>query len=255
MNNMPVLFVGHGSPMNAIEDNPFSAAWEQLGTVLPKPQAILSVSAHWFTQGTRVTDAPNPKMVYDMYGFPDALYRVKYPAPGSPYFAGLAAELLPAQIDNGWGLDHGSWSVLRRIYPRADIPVFQVSVDRRASMERHFALGRRLRSLRGQGVLIFCSGNIVHNLAGVRWEMDGGLPWADSFDEYIKRGVLRGDFDNAVHYERAGESAKAAVPTPDHYAPLLYALGASDEGDRVSVFNDARVLGSLSMTSYLFQSK
>lgn len=252
MKQMPVLFVGHGSPMNAIEDNVFSAQWKRLGEQLPRPQAILSVSAHWFTEGTRVTDAPAPKMVYDMYGFPDELYKVTYPAPGSPRFAGMVRELLPAQVDNTWGLDHGSWSVLRRLYPQADIPVFQLSVNRQASAAEHFALGQRLRTLREQGVLILGSGNVVHNLAKVNWNMDGGYPWADEFDSYVRDNILLRNFDNVIHYDHAGDIAAIAFPMLDHYAPLLYVLGASDEHDQITVFNDERVLGSLSMTGYLF---
>ncbi|MDD3212255.1 MAG: 4,5-DOPA dioxygenase extradiol [Eubacteriales bacterium] len=255
MSLMPVLFVGHGSPMNAIEDNTFSERWKQLGARLPKPEAILSVSAHWFTNGTKVTDTPAPKMIYDMYGFPEALYRVTYPAPGSPRFARLAKNLIGSgvEIDNTWGLDHGSWSVLRRLYPDADAPVFQLSVDAQASMKEHFEIGRKLRSLREQGVLIFGSGNVVHNLARVDWNMDGGFPWADTFDGYIRENVLHRNFKNVVGYEQAGSSASLAFTTPDHFAPLLYVLGASDERDRISVFNEARMMGSLSMTSYLFE--
>lgn len=255
MNRMPVLFVGHGSPMNAIEDNEFSVRWKQLGERLPKPEAILSVSAHWFTDGTKVTDAPAPKMIYDMYGFPDELYRVAYPAPGSPRFARLAKELIGdgVKTDNSWGLDHGSWSVLRRLYPKADVPVFQLSVDARASMEVHYEIGRKLRPLRDQGMLIFGSGNVVHNLARVEWGMNGGYPWAETFDGYVKEKVLNRLFNDVVRYGQAGPSAALAFTTPDHFAPLLYALGAADERDRISVFNAACVMGSLSMTSYLFE--
>lgn len=252
MEKMPVLFVGHGSPMNAIEDNPFTEQWERLGRELPRPQAILSVSAHWFTSGMRVTDAPKLKMVYDMYGFPGELYRVQYPAPGSPRFAGMARELVSARIDNSWGLDHGSWSVLRRMFPKADIPVFQLSVDFEAAPQQHFNLGRKLRGLREQGVLILGSGNIVHNLAMIDWNMAGGYPWAKAFDGYVKECVLSRQFDRVVHYERAGDAAKYAFRTIDHYAPLLYVLGASDEDDRITVFNDVCSMGSMSMTGYEF---
>jgi 4,5-DOPA dioxygenase extradiol len=257
MNRLPVLFAGHGSPMNAIEDNPFSRSWTELGKRLPRPEAILSVSAHWFTSGTRVSDTPAPKMVYDMYGFPDALYKVQYPAPGSPRVAGLVRELLGdgVQIDNAWGLDHGTWSVLRRLYPLADVPVVQLSVDRHASMQEHFAMGEALRPLRERGVLIFGSGNIVHNLARVSWDMDGGYPWADAFDAYIKRSILSRDFESAIRYEQAGPSAAYAFESPDHYAPLLYVLGAADARDEATVFNEARVNGSISMTSYLFAGR
>ena len=256
MSKMPALFVGHGSPMNAIDDNVFSAAWSALGAKLPKPEAILSVSAHWFTRGTKINNTSAPKMVYDMYGFPEELYRVQYPAPGSPVFAARAQELLGEQVsvDNSWGLDHGSWSVLRRLYPNADIPVFQLSVDAYAEPSHHFALGKSLNALRNEGVLIFGSGNVVHNLARVDWDNEGGFPWAQTFDAYIKSAVLSGRFEDAVQYSGAGESAKLAVPSPDHYAPLLYVLGASEPNDHVSVFNDACTMGSLSMTSYLFES-
>ncbi len=253
MNRMPVLFSGHGSPMNAIEDNQFTAQWEALGSKLPRPEAILSVSAHWFTPGTKVSDAEQPKMVYDMYGFPKALYEIVYAAPGSPRFAHAAKELIGerAEVDNSWGLDHGTWSVLHKVYPRADIPVFQLSVDRSAPPAVHYQIGQALKPLRDQGVLIFGSGNIVHNLARVNWNMEGGLPWAQEFDAYIKQSILAGEHDKAVRFQEAGPSAKLAVPLMDHYAPLLYVLGASEGGEPVYVYNDACVMGSLSMTGYL----
>ena len=254
MQKMPVLFIGHGSPMNAIEENRFSAQWKQLPTRIPRPQAILSISAHWFTSGTKVTDSSAPKMIYDMYGFPDELYQVAYNAPGSPHFAAVTKELLKdrVQLDNTWGLDHGSWSVLRHIYPHADVPVFQLSVDRLASAKTHYEIGRKLRTLREQGVLILGSGNIVHNLARVTWDMDGGYHWAEEFDLYIKNRILKRNLEDVIHFERAGTSSALAFSTLDHFAPLLYILGASDENDTVSVFNDSCVLGALSMTSYLF---
>ena len=252
MNRMPVLFVGHGTPMNAIEDNEFSRQWRRIGKLLPRPEAVVSVSAHWFTKGTRVSDAPKTKMVYDMYGFPDELYQVAYPAPGSPRFAGLAKQLLAAQADNTWGLDHGSWSVLRRLFPMADVPVFQISVDRTATAMEHFEMGRKLRELRDQGALILGSGNVVHNLSRVNWSMNGGYPWAEAFDRYIQDNVLRREFENVVHYQNAGASSEAAFFLMDHFAPLLYVLGASDDNDQITVFNDACTLGSMSMTSYLF---
>ena len=254
MSKMPVLFVGHGSPMNAIEDNEFTQSWEALGQSLPRPACIVSVSAHWYTQGTRVMDAKNPRTIYDMYGFPDALYRVVYAAAGAPDTARRAAAMLtpPAEIDNSWGIDHGTWSVLCRMYPKADIPVFQLSVNARASMEEHEAIGRSLRALRDEGALIMGSGNVVHNLARVDWHTPGGFQWAGEFDGYIKRAILEGRRDDVLHYERAGKAASLAFTMPDHYAPLLYALGASDEHDSIRVFNEACVLGSLSMTSYIF---
>ncbi|HPJ02617.1 MAG TPA: 4,5-DOPA dioxygenase extradiol [Candidatus Limiplasma sp.] len=252
MEKQPVLFVGHGSPMNAIEDNPYSRQWRRIGSQLPTPQAILCVSAHWFTAGTQVTDAPALKMIYDMYGFPDALYRVRYSAPGSPRFAGITRELLSAQVDNSWGLDHGSWSVLVHLFPKADIPVFQLSVDRQATPQAHYAMGEKLRELRRQGVLILGSGNVVHNLGMLSWGMDGGYPWADTFDRYIKDSILERQFSRVADYQRAGDAAAYAFRTLDHFAPLLYVLGASDASDRITVFNDARAMGSMSMTGYLF---
>ena len=254
MKQMPVLFVGHGPPMNAIEDNPFSRQWEKLGEALPRPEAILSISAHWYTAGLRVTDDPAPRMVYDMYGFPDELYQVDYHPQGSPRFAALTRELIGGgvKIDNTWGLDHGSWSVLRRMFPKAEIPVFQMSVDRLAPPKGWYETGRALRTLREQGVLIFGSGNVVHNLGRVDWSMDGGYPWAEEFDGYIKKGILNRRAEDVIGYESAGEAARLAVPRPDHFAPLLYVLGASREEDTVTVSNEACVLGGLSMTSYLF---
>lgn len=254
---MPVLFIGHGSPMNAIESNIFSDAWIRLGQQLPKPKAILSVSAHWFTRGTRINDSAAPKMVYDMYGFPDELYRVQYPAPGSPEFAKKAARLLNgrAVVDNTWGLDHGSWSVLRRLFPNADIPVFQLSVDAYTSPEEHFSIGKTLRSLRDEDVLIFGSGNVVHNLSRIDWNRSGGFDWALQFDRFIQNAVVSHQPELAVQYGKTGEAARLSVPTTDHFAPLLYVLGASDPGDTVQVLNEACVLGSLSMTGYFFSTE
>lgn len=251
---MPVLFVGHGSPMNAIEKNPFTAEWEALAARLPRPEAILCVSAHWFTSGTRIVDLAAPGMIYDMYGFPDALYRVAYAAPGAPETARRTKALLgdAAVLDDTWGFDHGAWSVLCRIYPQADIPVFQLSVDRNAAPATHLALGRKLRALRGEGVLILGSGNIVHNLGRVDWRMDGGYVWAGQFDRYVRDNVLNRSEENILHYERSGVPAGLAFSSPDHFAPFLYALGASDESDSVRVFNEACVMGALSMTSYQF---
>jgi 4,5-DOPA dioxygenase extradiol len=250
---MPVLFVGHGSPMNAIEDNPFTRQWDTLSEKLPRPKAILCVSAHWFTPGTRVMDSATPRTIHDMYGFPKELYRILYDAPGSPSFAHKTQELMSNKpiIDNTWGLDHGAWSVLRRVYPKADIPVFQLSIDRHASPREHYNMGRQLADLREQGVLLFGSGNVVHNLARLQWEMEGGFPWADAFDNYIKESIRENNHDNVIQFEKAGSSASLAFTTLDHFAPLLYVLGASLKEDPVAVFNDDYVYGSISMTSYL----
>lgn len=252
---MPALFVGHGSPMNAIEDNEYSNSWEEIGKHIAKPEAILSVSAHWFTKGTRITDAQKPKVVYDMYGFPDALYRIHYQPNGSPELAHKTMSLISSEvkIDNSWGIDHGTWSVLCRMYPKADIPVFQLSVDENASPETHFNIGRELASLRDEGVMIFGSGNVVHNLSQVNWDMEGGYSWALEFDEYIKDKIISGQYDSVLDYSKAGSSAELAFHTPDHFNPLLYILGASNKSDKLTVLNDSCTLGALSMTSYLFE--
>ena len=252
---MPTVFAGHGSPMNAIEDNQYSRAWVTLGDTLPKPKAILSVSAHWFTRGTKINDSTDPAMIYDMYGFPDELYQLKYPAPGSPALAHRVKELLGDAVttDNDWGVDHGSWSVLRRVFPHAEIPIVQLSVNALLSTAGHFALGQKLKPLRDEGILLFGSGNIVHNLSRVDWRMNDGQPWAQEFDQYIFNAVNGRRFEDAVNYKQAGESAGLAVPSLDHYVPLLYVLGASDESDTISVFNADCTMGSMSMTSYLFR--
>lgn len=252
---MPALFIGHGSPMNAIEDNEYSKAWEEMSKQIAKPEAILSVSAHWFTKGTRITDSPKPRVVYDMQGFPDALYRVVYQPDGSTKLAHDTISLISSEVkvDNSWGIDHGTWSVLCRMYPNADIPVYQLSVDADASAATHFKIGRELASLRDKGVMIFGSGNVVHNLSRVNWNMDDGYPWASEFDGYIKNKIVDGQYDDVLHYSKAGPSAAMAFYTPDHFNPLLYVLGASDENDRLTVFNDSCTLGALSMTCYLFE--
>lgn len=252
-NRMPVLFIGHGSPMNAIEDNKFSRSWTVLGKTLGKPKAILSVSAHWFTRGTKVNDSPTPAMIYDMYGFPDELYALKYPAPGSPELAYRARNLIGdfVTIDNNWGIDHGSWSVLHRMFPEADIPVVQLSVNALLSPAEHYQIGQKLRALRNEGVLILGSGNVVHNLSRVDWRMNDGQPWAQEFDQYIHRAVTSGRHQDVIDYASVGESAHLSVPSIDHYAPLLYVLGASDADDEVRVINADCTLGSMSMTSYV----
>lgn len=254
MGRLPALFIGHGSPMNAVEDNEYTRGWEALGRSLPRPEKILCVSAHWFTAGTLLTGGERPGMIYDMYGFPDELYRIVYPAPGSPETAARARGLLgdSARIDPGRGFDHGAWSVLRRMYPKADIPLVLLSIDARAPMERHLAMGRALAPLRDEGVLIVGSGNVVHNLGLVDWRLSGGFAWAEEFDGYIRQAVLNRDIDSVLRYRQAGQSAALAFRTVEHFVPLLYALGASDERDAITVFNEGCLLGSLSMTGYRF---
>jgi 4,5-DOPA dioxygenase extradiol len=239
--------------MNAVEDNEFSRTWVRIGEAMPKPRAVLSISAHWYVTGVRVNDAAQPRQIYDMVGFPQSLYRLKYEAPGAPELTSRVRALLDrAAVDDRWGIDHGTWSVLCHMFPDADVPVTQLSVDATAPAREHFLLGKALRPLREAGVLILASGNVVHDLRRVNWDMESGYPWADVFDEYICRAVLEDRSEDVIHYERAGASAREAFPMPDHFFPLLYALGARDEGETAEVFNLKRVLGSLSMTGYRF---
>lgn len=254
-NKMPVLFVGHGSPMNAIEDNKFTRGWEAIAEKIPTPKAILSVSAHWYVPGTAVLTEHNPRQIYDMYGFPQELYDLKYEASGSPEFAAKVLELLEGEAvaDNSWGLDHGTWAVLCKMYPAAEIPIFQLSINSKKDAAYHFQLGRKLSALREQGVLIMGSGNVVHHLGRINWEMEEqGFPYAEEFDGYIKGCTLSKDYDGVIDYRRS-KAAAMAFPTPEHFYPLLYTLGASSDEDTAEVFNDSCVLGSLSMTSYLLQ--
>jgi 4,5-DOPA dioxygenase extradiol len=248
---MPVLFIGHGNPMNAIEDTEFSRAWAEVARSLPKPKAILCVSAHWETDGTRVTAMEQPKNIHDFYGFPPALFEKRYPAPGSPELARMTQEMLResgAELDSEWGLDHGAWSVLCQMYPKADVPVVQLSLDERKQPASHYGLGRELRGLRRKGVLIMGSGNIVHNLREMAWE-DTAFDWAREFDSKMKDLILSGDHKAIIDYSKLGRSARLAVPTLEHYLPLLYVLGAQDKPDSVGFFADKVTLGSLSMRS------
>lgn len=258
MSRMPIIFVGHGSPMNAIEDNDYTRGWQSMSGRIPKPEAILCVSAHWYTKGTRLMNEEKPKTIYDMYGFPRKLYEVTYNSPGSPFLAERVKEMITREstYDNSWGIDHGTWAVLVHMYPQRDIPVFQISIDYDAPPPVHYRIGQEISSLRDQGVLILGSGNIVHNLRLVDWHRPNeGFDWAYEFDEYIYENILNRRHEDIVNYQRAGVSARLAVPTPDHFYPLLYVLGASDEKDTVSVYNKSGELGSLTMTSYIWESK
>jgi 4,5-DOPA dioxygenase extradiol len=252
---MPALFVGHGSAMNAIEDNIYTKNWEKIASEIPRPNAILAISAHWFTKGSRIADDIQPKIIYDMYGFPDALYKVVYPAPGSPILAQETRNLISADvtIDNTWGIDHGTWSILYKMYPKADIPVFQLSIDSSANADMHFKIGQEISALREKGVLIFGSGNVVHNLSKVTWGMNGGHDWADEFDGYIKHKIIKKQYDDVINYKSAGKCAELAFFTPEHFYPLLYVLGASKDDDKLSISSDSCTMGALSMTSYLFE--
>lgn len=251
---MPVVFIGHGSPMNAIEDNEFTRNWSKIAKEIPTPKAILVISAHWFTEGTRVTDAQQPKVIYDMYGFPEKLYQINYRPQGAHELAHKTMELISKEvtIDNSWGYDHGGWSVLCRMYPDANIPVYQLSVDQKASAEEHYRIGQEISSLREEGVLILASGNVVHNLFKINWEMEGGYPWAEDFDQYIKDKVANKEYQDVIHYKKAGKSAELAFYTVEHFYPLLYILGAANDDDKLKIFNDTCLMGSLSMTCYLF---
>ena len=256
MSRMPVIFIGHGSPMNAIEENQFTREWMRIGKSLPRPSVIVSVSAHWFTSGTRIMTTEEPRMVYDMYGFPKELYEVKYPVKGDFKTADMIKRNISVNVeeDNSWGIDHGTWSVLCRMYPDADIPVLQLSVDANATTSEHYKIGQQLKSLRNQGALILGSGNIVHNLSMVNWDMDEeGYTWALNFDQYIHNNIMSHDYESVIQYHKAGESASFAVPSMDHFAPLFYILGASEPEDDIDVINKNCVLGSLSMTSYIWK--
>jgi 4,5-DOPA dioxygenase extradiol len=247
---MPLVFAGHGNPMNAIEDNEFSRAWTQLGRELPRPRAILCVSAHWETDGTCVTSAQMPETIHDFSGFPAELNHMRYPAPGSPALARKVMDSTRyARIrhDRSWGLDHGAWSVLCRMYPRADIPVVQLSLDTGAPPYFHYELGRELAPLRKEGVLILGSGNMVHNLGIMAWQQDG-FDWAVESDAAMARCIEAGDHDALVEYEGLPH-ARQAIPSEEHFLPLLYVLGAKDPGEGVTFFNERVTLGSVSMRS------
>ena len=251
----PAIFIGHGSPMNALEENEYTRGWREIAAGIPRPRAILSVSAHWYTGHTGVCTRADPPVIHDFYGFPKELYQMDYPAPGAPDTAKKAVEILAgiAVEDNTWGLDHGTWSVLHAMYPDADIPVFQLSINKGAPPGVHYAIGRALRPLREEGVLIMGSGNIVHNLALAYYTAQGGFSWALEFDKYMDAAVRSRAIEDILHWERAGESAKYAFFTPDHYYPLLYALGAADDEYVSSAYNHSCTMGSISMTSYIFK--
>jgi len=248
---MPVIFVGHGSPMNAVEDNAFSRAWIETGKILPRPSAILCISAHWETKGTMVTAMDRPKTIHDFGGFPPALYEIEYPAPGSLELADMIREAsisTAVRLDHTWGLDHGTWSVLCRMFPEADIPVIQLSLARNQDASFHYLLGKELKPLRNQGVLIIGSGNIVHNLRMISWK-DEGYDWAIEFDETIKQLILSGDHEAIINYENLGKTSRLSIPTNEHYLPLLYILALQDNREQVRFFTDKVTLGSISMRS------
>jgi len=252
INRMPALFLGHGSPMITIEDNAYTRAWAALGKDLPRPTAIVCISAHWYLPATLVTGDQRPRTIHDFGGFPEPLYEIQYPAPGDTALAGRVIELLaPEEVaqDTQWGLDHGTWSVLRHAYPEADVPVIQLSLNRSRDAAWHFALAERLRPLRDDGVLIVGSGNIVHNLRAYAWDDSSATAydWATRFEATARKQMMAADFEPLVHYSAQGPDAKLAVPTPDHYLPLLYVLAQHDTGENISFPVDGFEGGSMSM--------
>lgn len=252
---MPVVFAGHGSPMNAIGNNRARTGWQKMGLVIGRPKVIIAVSAHWATKGLFVRRSDHNPQINDMYGFPEELYRVHYEPAGSEEYADRVLAVCEgrAAVNNDWGIDHGVWSVLSNLYPQADIPVVMVSTDLSADETAQFELGKKLSALREEGAMIFASGNVVHHLGRVSWKMDHGYEWADRFDASIRDAIVAGDFQTAVHFQ-ALPDARNAVPTTEHYYPLLTALGAASAQDKVTVWNEYRELGSMSMTSYLFET-
>lgn len=254
-NEMPVLFVGHGSPMNAIEKNQFSDSWNALGTKIPKPRAILSVSAHWETDGTKVMANPMPETIHDFGGFPKALFDAQYPAPGKPELAAEIAQFLhdyEAKTDLSWGLDHGTWSVLKPMFPKADIPVIQLSLDYRKSPERHYEMAKLLQTLRKKGVLILGSGNIVHNLGMLDWRNPNkAFDWATEFNTTVVHSIKESNHQKLIQFNKLGKSAQLSIPSAEHYLPMLYILAALKPNEQVKFFNEIPAMGSLYMTSFI----
>lgn len=256
-NRMPLLFVGHGSPMNAIEDNEFSQRWLQMAKEIPQPKAVLCISAHWLTRGTHVTAMEHPQTIHDFGGFPKALFDVEYPAPGNPALANEVKQMIKSThvgLNHDWGLDHGTWSVVKRMYPDAKIPVLQLSIDYGMPAQYHFNLAKELAELRKKGVLIIGSGNMVHNLGMIAWnklnEPEYGFDWALEINSVFKKNISERNYKALINYESLGTAAKLAIPTPDHYYPMIYSLGLIESKDEISFFNDKAVGGSLTMTSF-----
>ncbi len=255
---MPILFVGHGSPTNAIEDNEFTQRWKAIAKEIPQPQAVLIISAHWLTKGTHVTAMPQPKTIHDFGGFSKELFEVQYPAPGDPALAKDIASLVTSTnvgMDHDWGLDHGAWSIVHQMYPGANIPTLQFSIDYHKPASYHYELAKELRALRKKGVLILASGNMVHNLRIMRIKSfddinkEFGFDWALEMNDIFKQKIMAGDHQALVNYKSLHKAAELAIPTPDHYYPLLYTLGLQDKKDQPSFFNDKAVAGSITMTS------
>ena len=253
---MPVLFLGHGSPMNAIEENQFVVGFRNISKTLPHPNAILCISAHWFTNGTKVTAMALPKTIHDFGGFPQSLFDVQYPAKGNPELAKETKELLlptAVELDEKWGLDHGAWTVIKHLYPDVNIPVIQLSIDYTKPAQYHYELAKKLNSLRNKGILIIGSGNIIHNLRLVDFpnfdKENYGYEWAIEARETINSYLLNGNYQPLIDYEKLKKAIQLAIPTPDHYLPLIYTLGLQQKNESLVLFNDKLVAGSLSMTS------
>lgn len=258
-NKMPVLFIGHGSPMNAIENNKFSQTWLKLAKEIPTPKAVLCISAHWLTKGTHVTAMDKPKTIHDFGGFPQALFDVQYPAPGNPALAAETKKIIASTdvgLDHDWGLDHGTWSVVKQMYPLANIPVLQLSIDYHKPAQYHYDLSKQLASLRNKGVLIIGSGNMVHNLGMVDFsklgESDYGYDWAIEMNQIFKSKITGRDHAALINWQALGKGAQLAIPTPDHYYPLIYTLALHEKDEPAVFFNDNAVGGSLTMTSVKF---
>ncbi len=252
---MPVLFLGHGSPMNAIEDNAFTQGWHTIAKNLPKPNAVLVVSAHWETRGTMVTAMEKPRTIHDFGGFPRELFEVQYPAPGSPELAAETQKAITTTevgLDHSWGLDHGAWSVVMHLFPNADVPIVQLSLDRTQGPQYHYDLAKQLAVLRRKGVLIVGSGNMVHNLGIIDWRNpNGGYDWAVEANTKFKNLIADGNHQALINYSSLGREISLSVPTPEHYLPLLYILGLKGAKENVTFFNDQTVMGSIAMTSVM----
>jgi 4,5-DOPA dioxygenase extradiol len=254
---MPVLFIGHGSPMNIVYHNAYTQSLQAIRASLPTPEAILVVSAHWLTQGTFVCTTDKPKQIYDFYGFPDELYKVHYHPPGAPLIAkSIIHELKPKniQVDAEWGIDHALWAVLIHMYPKADIPVLEMSIDVTLNEDEHYTLAKNLSFLRKQNVLIIGSGNIVHNLHRIEHEVDAEpYPWAVEFDTYIKDALLQKNIDRLLHYKKLSSVGNIAVPTNDHYLPMLYSAALREEGEQIEFFHESIQNASISMRCFIVQ--
>lgn len=255
-NKMPVLFLGHGSPMNAIEDNEFTQGWKEIAQTFPKPKAIVCVSAHWETRGTFLTAMEDPSTIHDFGGFPMELFEVQYPAPGSPELAIMTKSLInktEVELDQKWGLDHGAWSIIKHLYPDADVPVIEMSLNYAQTPQHHYELAKELSALREKGVLIIGSGNMVHNLGLLAWDKlnspEYGFDWAIEANEKMKNYIQDGDHEQLINFRSQGKAFDLAIPTPEHFLPLIYTLALRDKNEEVHIFNDKAIAGSLTMTS------